>query len=147
MSTETNEVFDMSEFNADGFSDAKPFIKYDHLKDGEPKNENVTVQVQDIRLKKNDEGKMSVNWTLTVLDGSQPGATAYKRINITKGNATSYRFLLTDLLTSGIKTSDLNDLNKDEVRSLAKGKLLAASIVVQKDTRFYDVKLQREVKA
>ena len=148
MSETTNEVFDLTSFNDDGFSTAKPLVKFDPMKDGQMQNQNVNLQINSIWLKKSDEGKMSLNVSAVALGGTQTGATVYKRINITKGNATSFRYLKTDLVTLGIKTDDLNDLNKEEVRKLAEGKVIASSIVVNpKDTRFYDVKFQREVTA
>lgn len=145
---ESSEVFDMSSFNEDGFADAKPFVKFDCMLGETPQNGPVKVKIEDIKLKKSEDGKMSVNWTLTILDGPQAGATAFKRSNITKGNATSYRYLVTDLKTSGIDTNDLGTLNDESTRKLAKGKMIAASVVVNpKDTRYYDIKLNKEVTA
>lgn len=146
----TGEVFDLSDFNTTGFTDAKPMVKFDPMKDGENQSGPLTVQINGIWLSKVEDkpNEMALNWTATVLDGKQMGATIYKKNRIVKGDSTSYRFLKTDLTTVGIESNDLNDLNKEEVKAIAKGKVLKASVKVNaKDTRYYDLKLHSVVVA
>lgn len=147
--TGSGEVFDLTDFNTgtDGFTDTKPVTKFQPVVDGIVQSGPCRAQVNNMWLKKNDEGKLSLNASVILLDGMQKGSLAYKKWNLEKGNATSMRYLKTDLMTLGITTDDLNDLNDEAVRAKAKGVVFDGSIKITQDgeRHYTDIRINRRV--